>query len=117
MASADGSSRRTSELPYDMLDDRYRLESLIGRGGMAAVYRGIDTRLDRPVAIKMLADAPAADDQRFRVEVRTLARFSHPNLVRLLDAGEVDGRLYLVMGYVKGTTQEVNERLLMSSRG
>lgn len=87
-----------------LLDGRYRLDGLLGRGGMAAVYRAVDTRLDRAVAVKVLADAPGADDERFRVEVRMLARLAHPNLVRVLDAGEVEGRLYLVMELVEGTT-------------
>ncbi len=100
----DGSRAPGNLLPYDLLDDRYRLESLLGRGGMAAVYRAVDIRLDRHVAIKMLADAPGADERRFQAEVRTLARFSHPNLVRILDAGDVDGRLYLVMDLIEGTT-------------
>lgn len=68
------------------------------------VYRAADTRLGREVAVKMLAGTPGADEQRFRAEVSTLARFSHPNLVRLLDAGESEGRLYLVMDLIEGTT-------------
>ena len=100
----DGSRAPGNLLPYDLLDDRYRLELLLGRGGMAAVYRAVDIRLDRHVAIKMLGDAPGADERRFQAEVRTLARFSHPNLVRILDAGDVDGRLYLVMDLIEGTT-------------
>ncbi len=91
-------------VPYDLLDGRYRLEALVGRGGMAAVYRALDLRLERRVAVKLLADAPGADDRRFRSEVRTLARLSHPHLVRLLDAGEVEGRLFLVMDLVEGST-------------
>jgi serine/threonine protein kinase len=71
---------------------------------MGAVYRALDTRLDRAVAVKLLSGAPGADEQRFRAEVRTLARFVHPNLVRLLDAGEADGQLFLVMDLVEGTT-------------
>jgi len=87
-----------------LLGDRYRLDSLIGRGGMAEVWRATDMRLERPVALKLLGDTPAADERRFGAEVRTLARFSHPNLIRLLDAGEHDGRLFLVMDLVEGAT-------------
>ncbi|MGC8481037.1 MAG: serine/threonine-protein kinase [Acidimicrobiales bacterium] len=94
----------TETLPYELLDERYRLEVLVGRGGMASVYRAVDTRLDREVAIKLLNSGTESDDRRLRAEVRTLARFAHPHLVRLLDAGEVDGRLYLVMDLIDGTT-------------
>ena len=103
MSPTDG-DQAPGALPFDLLDGRYRLQALVGRGGMAAVYRALDTRLDRPVAVKLLGDAAGADDRRFRSEVRTLARFSHPHLVRLFDAGEVEGRRYLVMDLVEGTT-------------
>ncbi len=95
-----------------VLDGRYRLEALIGRGGAGAVYRALDTRLDRPVAVKVLNGGGGGDgggdsdgaEARFAAEVRTLARFAHPNLVRLLDAGELDGRACLVMDLVDGPT-------------
>ncbi|MDA8264116.1 MAG: serine/threonine-protein kinase, partial [Actinomycetota bacterium] len=103
MAPPVEDSPSVSELSDQLLDSRYRLESLIGRGGMGTVYRALDSRLQRPVAVKILTDAPGADEERFDAEVRTLARLSHPNLVRLLDAGEVDGHLYLVMDLVEGT--------------
>lgn len=90
--------------PGSLLDRRYRLESLIGQGGMGSVYRALDTRLGRPVAVKLLSDSPAADEDRFRSEVRTLARLSHPNLVRVLDAGQSAGHLFLVMELIEGTT-------------
>ena len=95
---------RSEFLTADPLDGRYRLEALIGRGGMGTVYRARDLRLDRPVAVKVLRDVGGADAARFEAEVRTLARFVHPNLVRLLDAGESDGRPYLVMDLVEGPT-------------
>jgi serine/threonine protein kinase len=87
-----------------LLDDRYRLESLVGRGGMGSVYRALDVRLDRSVAVKVLRDPDGTDEERFAAEVRTLARFAHPNLVRLLDAGELDIRPYLVMELIEGET-------------
>jgi len=71
---------------------------------MGAVYRALDVRLDRPVAVKVLVQVAGADEVRFHAEVRTLARLAHPNLVRLLDAGEADGRLYLVMELIEGET-------------
>lgn len=104
MAPTDEAPGTSGEPPDGLVDGRYRLEALLGRGGMAAVYQALDTRLDRRVAIKMLTGGPGADERRFRAEVRTLARFSHPNLVRLYDAGEIDGRLYLVMELVEGAT-------------
>ena len=88
-----------------LLGGRYRLDHLIGRGGMAAVWSATDTVLDRPVAIKrlhagLLADAEHAE--RFRREAVLVARLSHPNLVRLLDRGEDADGPYLVMELVDG---------------
>ena len=88
-----------------LLGDRYRLDHLIGRGGMAAVWSATDTVLDRNVAVKqlhagLLADAEHAE--RFRREAMLVARLSHPNLVRLLDRGEDADGPYLVMELVDG---------------
>ena len=86
---------------------RYLLESTIGTGGMATVWRAIDMRLDRPVAVKRLHAARAADYEfatRFRREAQLVARLSHPNLVRLLDAGDDDDGPYLVLELVDGET-------------
>ncbi|HJQ75407.1 MAG TPA: serine/threonine-protein kinase, partial [Gaiellaceae bacterium] len=85
--------------------ERYRLDRPLGHGGMATVYLGRDTELDRPVAVKVL-DA-AGDDglrKRFVREARLAARLSHPNVVSVYDAGEDDGRPYLVMEHVEGET-------------
>jgi serine/threonine protein kinase len=71
---------------------------------MGTVYRAIDTRLGRPVAVKLIVESAAADEERFRAEVRTLAHLSHPHLVRLLDAGISDGRLFFVMELIEGLT-------------
>lgn len=87
-----------------LLDDRYRLESFVGRGGMGSVYRALDVRLDRLVAVKVLREPDGDDEERFAAEVRTLARFAHANLVRLLDAGELDSRPYLVTELIEGET-------------
>jgi hypothetical protein len=87
------------------LGTQYRLLRLLGRGGMGAVYLARDEALERLVAIKVLRTelAPTADGrERFRREARTAAQLSHPNIVPLLSFGEVDGLMYLVMGYVQG---------------
>ena len=87
---------------------RYRLERPLGHGGMAAVFLGHDEELHRPVAVKLLAESLAADDElraRFLRETRLAARLSHPNVVGVYDAGETeDGRPFIVMEYVPGAT-------------
>jgi eukaryotic-like serine/threonine-protein kinase len=88
-----------------LLGGRYRLDHLIGRGGMAAVWSATDTLLDRAVAIKRLHAGLLADEEhaeRFRREAVLVARLSHPNLVRLLDRGEDPDGPYLVMELVDG---------------
>jgi eukaryotic-like serine/threonine-protein kinase len=93
---------------------RYRLGEILGQGGMALVYRARDGELDRPVAIKLLADDLAPDEalrRRFLREARLAARLAHPNVVQVYDLGAVDGRPYIVMEYVEGETlAEVLER-------
>jgi len=91
-----------------LCDGRYRLERLIGTGGMASVWLGRDKRLDRPVAVKVLSDALAADTayvRRFRREARLAAGLSHPNLVKVFDF-EPEDRPALIMEYVEGGTLE-----------
>ncbi|MEY2916158.1 MAG: hypothetical protein RL454_1087 [Actinomycetota bacterium] len=94
---------------------RYQLGNLIGRGGMADVYEGTDTRLGRVVAIKLLKADLANDpnfEARFRQEAQASARMAHPTIVRIYDAGEEESldihgnqirRPYIVMEYVKGS--------------
>jgi eukaryotic-like serine/threonine-protein kinase len=85
---------------------RYRLERILGTGGMASVWLARDERLGRPVAVKLLSDTLANDESylsRFRREARLAAGLSHPSLVRVYDFGE-DERPYLVMEYVEGGT-------------
>jgi outer membrane protein assembly factor BamB len=76
----------------------------LGRGGMAVVYRARDRRLEREVAIKILADPSAGLTERFEVAARALAALEHDNIVRIYDAGIADGVPYLVMEYVRGQT-------------
>jgi YVTN family beta-propeller protein len=84
----------------------YRVEELAGRGGMGEVYRARDTRLDRPVALKLLNPA-LADDEDFRErllrESRLAAGLDHPNVIPIYEAGDADGRLFIAMRYVDGT--------------
>jgi len=89
------------------LKGRYRLERLLGRGGMAAVWLADDEVLERPVAVKVLSDTIASDPEfkaRFRREARVAARLSHPNLIGVYDFADGDERPYLVMEYVAGET-------------
>jgi eukaryotic-like serine/threonine-protein kinase len=88
--------------PAVTIDARYRLDALIGRGGMAEVWRGHDLVLERPVAVKILRDGGDHGGRRFAAEVRALARLSHPGIVRLFDGGTWQGRPFLVMELVEG---------------
>jgi eukaryotic-like serine/threonine-protein kinase len=84
---------------------RYELQDVVGRGGMALVYRARDRRRKQPVAVKLLADNLAADPelrQRFSREAALAERLEHPNVVRVLDSGETDGRAFIVLEYVEG---------------
>ena len=83
----------------------YRLESVLGRGGMSVVYLAEDLRLKRKVAVKLLASALAADAgfrERFLAESQLAASIDHPNIVPIYEAGEADGRLFIAMRYVEG---------------
>ena len=89
------------------INDRYEVTKLIGEGGMANVYLGYDTILERDVAIKVLRGDLADDEKfvrRFRREAQNASLLSHPNIVQIYDVGEDDGNFYIVMEYVKGQT-------------
>ena len=87
-----------------VLDDRYALEAVIGRGGMANVYRATDTVLEREVAVKLSRSHTNSDLDRgrFRDEAQLLAALDHPALVTVLDAGVCDDQPYLVMDLIDG---------------
>ncbi|MFP5318122.1 MAG: serine/threonine-protein kinase [Acidimicrobiia bacterium] len=90
-----------------MIAGRYRVGDLLGRGGMADVYDGLDLRLERAVAVKLLRPEMAARDDvrtRFEAEARAAAGLSHPNAVAVFDTGEHEGVPYLVMERLPGTT-------------
>ena len=104
-----------------LLDGRYQVTSSIAHGGMATVYLGLDTRLDRTVAIKIMHAELAADEHfvaRFIREARSVAQLSHPNVVSVYDQGSDGGHLYLAMEYVPGRTlrQLLNERGKLTPR-
>ncbi len=88
-------------------EERYELKDRLGHGGMATVFSARDLKLDREVAIKLLADNFAGDDEvrrRFSREARLAAKLDHPNIVQVFDVGEEDGRPYIVMEQVDGGT-------------
>jgi len=90
-----------------VLSNRYRLEAKLGSGGMSTVYLARDEILDRPVAVKLIHDSMAAQPEqleRFNQEARAVAKLSNPNVVAVIDAGEDDGRPYIVFEYVEGET-------------
>jgi hypothetical protein len=105
-----------------MIGGRYRLDAIVGRGGMSTVYRAFDTVLERPVAIKLMHREIAADSdqlERFRREARSVAQLNHPHVVTVIDAGEEPsdeephggaavatevGTPYIVLEFVDGVT-------------
>jgi serine/threonine-protein kinase len=90
-----------------LLSKRYQLEELLGRGGMAAVYKARDLMLERTVAIKILRPEYSVDAvfrERFRQEAKAAANLTHPNIVTIHDFGFDEGRLFIVMEHVPGKT-------------
>ena len=113
--SSSGSSRLGSSsspshsesrfVPGTLLAGRYRIVSLLGKGGMGEVYRADDLTLDQPVALKFLPEGALGNQNsltRFRNEVRVARQVSHPNVCRVYDVGEIDGHIFLSMEYVDG---------------
>jgi len=83
----------------------YEVIELLGRGGMAEVYKGVHSRLERTVAIKVLSSNLAAETDfqvRFEREARAVANLRHPNIVQMFDFGDIDGLYYMVMEYIAG---------------
>ncbi|MFJ2929354.1 Stk1 family PASTA domain-containing Ser/Thr kinase [Streptomyces massasporeus] len=90
-----------------VLDGRYRIDSRIAVGGMATVYRAVDTRLDRVLALKVMHPSLAVDAsfvERFIREAKSVARLAHPNVVQVFDQGNDGSYVYLAMEYVAGCT-------------
>jgi serine/threonine protein kinase len=94
-------------MPQDVIAGRYRLDEMLGRGGMSEVWAATDTELGRRVALKLLA--PDADTARFEREARAVASLGHPYITQLYDYGQENGRPYMVLEYLPGGTLE--ERL------
>src|SRR5437762_1338263 len=95
----------TDTLLNTLFDGRYRIVRKLGTGGMAKVYLAEDEVLGRRVAIKILDDRHAGDDQfieRFRREAKNAASLSHPNIVSIYDRGEAEGTYYIAMEYLDG---------------
>jgi eukaryotic-like serine/threonine-protein kinase len=102
---SDGAQLVTGPTPR-VIDNKYRIEQLLGRGGMGAVYRARDVRLDRQIAVKVVRPELLDDNdarRRFRREAQIVARLQHPGIVSIYDFGTlVSGGAYLVMELVKG---------------
>jgi len=117
MATTQGTAGPPSGRP-----GRYKIEGELGRGGMGIVFKAHDTVLDRPVALKVLPDALKDNPEalkNFLREAKSAAKLNHPNIVTVYDAGEQDGRYYIAMEYVDGTTLKeiVRKRGAISPNG
>ena len=114
--SADVDTAVADLLAGAVLDGRYRVGTPLARGGMSVVYAALDLRLDREVAVKVMAPALARDPvfvERFGREARAAARLSHPGAVAVFDQGTDAGRVFLVMELIRGRTL----RDLIAERG
>src|SRR4051812_20209008 len=95
-----------SSLPAGTTFGRYRLESLLGEGGMGAVYKALDTELNRTVALKLVRPELAANPQtmqRFKQELLLASKISHKNILRIHDLGDASGIKFITMAFVEGT--------------
>ena len=90
--------------PSDVIDGRYRLERLLGTGGMSEVWLAEDERLGRQVAVKIIRDTSEDLSGTIEREARLVARLQHPNIVSVFDAGQQNGNHYLVAEYIEGSS-------------
>jgi serine/threonine protein kinase/Tol biopolymer transport system component len=104
MSSDDSTGARSTRIAAGSQIGAYRVEMLLGEGGMGAVYRALDTKLNRRVAIKFLSDqlADAAGRRRFQREAQMASSLNHPHILTVYDVGELEGRQYLVTEFVDG---------------
>ncbi len=103
-------------MQIEVLGERYQLQNPIGRGGMATIYRGLDRRMDRVVAIKVLREVYSTDPKfvtRFQREAKAASALQHPNIVQVYDYGQTNGNYFIVMELVEGT----DLRRYLRSRG
>ncbi len=103
-------------MQIEVLGERYELMEPIGRGGMATIYRGRDTRMDRIIAIKVLREVYSTDPKfvtRFQREAKAASALQHPNIVQVYDYGQTDGNYFIVMELIEGS----DLRRYMRSRG
>src|SRR5436190_18439054 len=94
---------------------KYRIVERVGEGAMGVVYRALDPVLNRTVAIKVMSDALARDDElrgRFLREAQAAGSLQHPNVITIYDFGEIDGHLFIAMEYVEGADLEALLRRL-----
>jgi serine/threonine protein kinase len=101
----------------DLIAGRYRVEAILGKGGMGAVYRAVHEGSGRPVAVKWMLPSATADEsaiERFLAEARTMARIEHANVVQILDMGEERGAPFLVMELLRG--ESLRQRLAKRGR-
>lgn len=97
--------------------ERYRIKRLVGSGGMGTVYKAFDPSLGRNVALKFLHRNDSEQTERFLREARAQARVNHPNVCQVHEAGQVEGRPYIAMQYVKGRSlADMKSRLPVESR-
>ncbi|MEU2021488.1 protein kinase [Streptomyces sp. NPDC016469] len=105
MRLRESAQAAASRLHAEVLSGRYRLDEPLGSGGVADVYRGFDLRMRRPVAVKVFRPDSRIDaEESWRGEAVILGRLHHPGLVTAFDAGHHDGRAFLVMQLIEGTT-------------
>jgi serine/threonine protein kinase len=109
MAALEAALKNGKSAALGIQLDEYRLESLLGKGGMASVYRALDVHLHRYAAIKIIAPAYREKDAyqaRFEREARAIAQLEHPHVVRIYRFGEAQGLLYMAMQYIEGSDLE-----------
>jgi eukaryotic-like serine/threonine-protein kinase len=93
-------------MSFGLFGDRYQLDTPIGRGGTATIYRGRDLQTDRAIAIKVLREVYSTDPKfvkRFQTEAKVMSSLQHPNIVQVYDYGQTDGHYYIIMELVEGT--------------